>query len=68
MAANTLMIFVKVPGGYIDEVWNPQDYVDAMTAENEQKGISNFRHKSEISKIDNERSVLGNKVKKIKCY
>lgn len=40
MAANTLMIFVKSSRRIIlDEVWNPQDYVDAMTAENEQKAL-----------------------------
>lgn len=40
MAANTLMIFVKkFPEDILDEVWKPQDYVDAMTAENEQKAL-----------------------------
>lgn len=29
----------KFPEDILDEVWNPQDYVDAMTAENEQKAL-----------------------------
>lgn len=29
----------KFPEDILDEVWNPQDYVDAMTAENKQKAL-----------------------------
>lgn len=40
----------KFPEDILDEVWNPQDYVDAMTAENKQRH-SNFRHKGRFQRI-----------------
>lgn len=39
----------KFPEDILDEVWNPQDYVDAMTAENKQKALE-FSAQREISK------------------
>ena len=38
----------KFPEDILDEVWNPQDYVDAMTAENEQKALEFSAQKGEL--------------------
>lgn len=38
----------KFPEDILDEVWNPQDYVDAMTAENEQKALEFSTQKGEL--------------------
>lgn len=38
----------KFPEDILDEVWNPQDYVDAMTAENKQKALEFSAQKGEL--------------------
>ena len=43
----------KFPEDVLDEVWNPQDYVDAMTAENEQKALEFSAQKGDFKELVN---------------
>ena len=43
----------KFPENILDEVWNSQDYVDAMTAENEQKALEFSAQKGDFKELVN---------------
>lgn len=43
----------KFPEDVLDEVWNPQDYVNAMTAENEQKALEFSAQKGDFKELVN---------------